>query len=427
MQALRWTPADEAAALVPPGARVFLSGCAAEPRAVLQAVAGQPDLWRDVTLTGAFIPGVNDADFSALGQGTRVEAIFATAGLRPGPDRPAVQHLPLHYSAFWARLARPGVVDVAFVTVAPPRADGSLGLGLAADFAPAVAAAGARLVGVVHPDMPDVRHGPRLPADRFAALVEGTGPLPGLDSPPPDAEAQAIAGHVLSLLRPGDTLQLGLGKLQAAVLQGLAADAPPGLGFHAGMIAAPILPLLEAGRFPRGVTTGVALGPPEFGAAVARRDDIRFAPVARTHGAAALAAVPGLLAVNSAVEVDLLGQANAEALGPRQISGHGGIMDFLRGARLSPGGRSVLALPATARGGRASRIVAGLAPGTPVAVSRADVDFVVTEHGVADLREASLETRARRLLAIAAPEFRDRLAQDWEDMRRGTGREAGRT
>lgn len=427
MQATGMTRAAEAAALVPAGARVFLSGCAAEPRVVLDAVAADPDLWRGVTLTGAFIPGVNDSDFTAFGRGTRVETIFATAGLRSGPGRPEIMHLPLHYSAFWHRLARPGLVDVAIVTVAPPRADGSVGLGLAADFAPAAVAAGARLIGVVHPDMPDVRHGPRLPASRFAALVEGAGPLPGFDPGPADAEGRAIAGHVLSLLGPGDTLQLGLGKVQVAMLEALAGAAPPGLGFHAGMIAGPILPLLEAGLLPRGVTTGVALGPPGFGAQVARRDDIRFATVAQTHGAAALAAVPNLLAVNSAVEVDLLGQANAEALGTRQISGHGGIMDFLRGARLSPGGRSVLALPATARGGSQSRIVAGFAPGTPVAVPRADVDFVVTEHGVADLRDACVETRAMRLLAIADPRFRDTLGAEWEALRRRPHREASKS
>lgn len=415
MAAGRWTTLRQAAALIAPGSRVLLGGCGGMPAALLDTVRADPDLWRDLTLTGAFVPGIDDADLTALGLRTRVETVFTTPGLASGAaaGRP-VAHLPLHYSAFWARLARRGVVDWVVVTVPPPRADGTLGLGVCCDFAPAAIDAGARLIGIVNPLMPDAATGPRWPADRFAALAEGPADLPAYDTGPPDPVSRAIAAGIVALIPPGGTLQLGLGKLQRAVLEALAAADLPDLGFHAGMISGPILPLLEAGRFPRGVTTGVAVGPPGFAAAAAARPDVAFAPVGRTHDAAVLAALPGLIAVNSALEIDLAGQASAETAAGRQTSGQGGMVDFARGARASAGGRSILALPATARGGTVSRIVAGFAPGTPVSVARADVDTIVTEYGTADLREASAAERAERLVALAAPHHRDQLWSDWE-------------
>jgi len=414
----RWRKSlHQAATLVPAGGRVLLGASAALPQALLAQVRDCPDLWQGVTLTGAFVPGVNDEDLSTVGTGTRVETIFATPGLMAAePGR--VSHLPLHYTAFWNRLARPGMIDCVIVTVPPPRDDGTVGLGVTADFAPAAIAAGARLIGVINTDMPDVAQGPRLPKDRFAALAEGSTPLTCYDPGPPDDVFRAIAAHVVGLLRPGDTLQLGLGKLQQAVLLALEDADLPGLGFHGGMISGPMVPLIDAGLFPGGVTAGVGLGPDGFAREVARLPGVRFAPVGETHFPARLAALPGLLSVNSCLEIDLSGQANGETLGGRQISGQGGLVDFMRGARLSSGGRSVLALPSRAGRSRHSRIVAALSLGSVVSVSRADVDHVVTEYGIADLREASVHERAARLVAIAAPEQRDNLWNSWEALQR---------
>lgn len=397
--------ARDAALLGRNAGRMLLAGCAAEPRAVLDAVRAEPDLWQGRILTGAFIPGVNDADFSGMGRGTTVETIFQTPGLRAGAGR--VAHLPMHYTAFWNRLARPGIVDLVYMNVPPPRADGTVGFGLVADFTPGPIAAGAVLVGIVNPRIPDPDGGPRLPLSRFAALVEADHALPELAPAEPDPVSQAIAAHVVSLLRAGDTLQLGLGKLQSAVVARLVQEAPPDLAYHGGMISSGMA--IAAPAFPRGITTGTALGDAAFYDTVAALPGLRFAPVGQTHAIATLAAIAGFVSVNSVLEVDLTGQANAESLGGQQISGQGGLVDFLRGARASDGGRAILALPSTAAGGRASRIVARLARGTPVTVARGDVDLVVTEHGVADLREADLATRARRLAAIAAPAFRAEL------------------
>ena len=401
--------ASEAAKRCASAARILIAGCAAEPVAVLDVVAANPALWQGRILTGAFIPGVNDRDFSALGMATRVETIFATPGLQVSKSVGEIAHLPMHYSAFWSRLARPGLVDLVLMAVPPPAHDGTVGYGLACDFAPAAIAAGARLIGVVNPLMPDPPGSPRLPLSRFEALAEGTAALPQLASAPVDAANRQIAAQIVARIPDGGTLQLGLGKLQTAVLAELATTGRKDLAYHAGMISDAILDVMDAGVFGRGITTGVALGSTAFYDQVGRDARINWRPVGTTHRHDTLAALPGLVSVTSVLEVDLTGQANAEYFRGRQVSGQGGLMDFVRGARAAQGGLAILALPSTA--GAQSRIVARLDPGAPISVPRADVDLVITEHGVADLREASLSERAERLIAIAAPEFRKALSQ----------------
>lgn len=397
-------PARDAALMLRDAGRILIAGVAGEPGAVLDAVRADPGIWAGITLTGAFIPGVNDGDLTLCTAGGTVETIFATEGLRRGQDAGrSVAHLPLHYSALWARLARPGVVGAAVLTVPPPRADGTVSYGIACDFVPAAVLAGTRIVAVVNPRMPDPPGSPRLPLSRIAALVEDDRPLPELPPAPADAVNRAIADHVLTLLRPGDTLQLGLGRLQTAVLERLRAAPVPDLAYHGGMITAGV----DAALFARGITTGTALGDAEFYGRVGSTPGLRFAPVGHTHALTTLSGLPGLLSVGSALSVDLSGQVNAEYLG-RQVSGQGGMVDFIRGARASVGGRSVIALPSASRTG--SRILTALPQGTPVSLARGDVDIVVTEHGIADLREADLATRTLRLAAIAAPPFRDDLA-----------------
>lgn len=408
--------AAQATALVRPGDTVFIAGCCGEPKVVLDAVEAQPSLWQDVRVVGSFIPGVNDSDFSALGRGTQVDTIFATRGLHPVLSAGRVNLLPVSYTGLWQMLSEPGRVDIAFVQVTVPRDDGTTSFGIAVDFVPALIDAGARLVGIVNPAMPDPLDGPRVPVDRFEALVHAQTPLIEYDGGAPDAAMLAIGQHIVALLEEGDTLQLGLGKIQSAVLRQLAGRR--GLGFHGGMISTPMLERLEEGTFSKGILTGVALGTKPFYRALNKIDGIAFRPVSQTHDLGALSKVPNLVSVNSVLQVDLFGQASAEMLGHRQISGQGGLVDFVRGARQSHGGRSILALPSTAGKETRSRIVPALAEGVPATVSRADVDIVVTEYGVARLRGVDVEERVHRLLAIAHPAFRDDLVRAWRALGR---------
>ncbi|SLN75359.1 acetyl-CoA hydrolase/transferase family protein [Oceanibacterium hippocampi] len=412
---MRMMTAIEAARLVKPGDTVFLAGCCGEPAAVLEAVEADPELWHDVHIIGAFIPGVNVRNYAALGRGTRVSTTFATPALSAPENGGRVGHLPVHYSDLDRLLAQPGFVDIGFVQVPPPRPDGRVSFGLTVDFLPSVARAGARLVALINPAMPDPVDGPTLPVDRFEGFVAVNTDLPSYDAGPLDETVLAVAAHVAGLIEPGDTLQLGLGKMQAAILQRI--DGHRGLGFHGGMISTPIAAALRNGVFSAGITTGVALGTPDFYRMITDYPRIAFRPVGVTHGQAAIAAIPRFTAVNSVLQVDLYGQANAEMMGRRQVSGQGGLVDFVRGARQSEGGKSILALPSTASGGTVSRIQPTLAAGAPVTVARADADLVVTEFGVARLRHASIDERAEALISIANPSFRDWLRAEWQSKR----------
>lgn len=398
--------ASEGARLVAPGSRVFLGGALAEPAPILDAVAADASLWRDVVLTGVMVPGFNKRDLAAIGTRTCVELVLPTPEMSAGGS---LDLLPMHYSAFAQRLATSGVVQSAFFATAAPEGD-AVDLGPTADFLPLLAEAGVKLVAVVNPALPAMRHGVRLPLSRLEAIVDSEAWFPSFAESATDETNRAIASYVAAEIGDGDTIEVGIGKLQAALLDAL--KNRRGLGFHAGMISPPILPLLEAGVFSKGVTAGFAVGDRASIGAMARRDDIRFAPVTETHGVEALGRIERFVAVNSALEVDLWGQANAERVGGRTVSGVGGLVDFMRGARRSPGGRSILALPATAKEGSVSRIVSLLSG--PVSVARHDVDLVVTEFGLADLRGVSDTERARRLSAIAAPIFRDTLWRDWQ-------------
>jgi acyl-CoA hydrolase len=322
-----------------------------------------------------------------------------------------MHHLPLSYLDTWRWLEREARFDLALVQVAPPDAEGRCSLGIACDFTPAVWPRATRLVAHVNPAMPRTT-GPSIPWSHIDAAVEAETPLLEAPDAQPDPALAAVAGHVASLIDDGDTIQLGLGRLQAEVLRALAGHRR--LRLHTGMVSDGLLGLADAGALAdtEPVTCGVALGTD----ALYRRVPTlaRFAPVGETHDLARLARIERFTAINSALEVDLFGQVNGELAGGRQISGVGGLADFARGARLAPGGRSIIALTAT-DGTGASRIVPVL--GGPVSLSRLDADLVVTEHGVAALRHLDVDARAQALVAIAAPAHREALERAWGEWR----------
>ena len=233
---------------------------------------------------------------------------------------------------------------------------------------------------------------------------------------PEGAEALAIAERVAALIGDGAAIQFGIGGAPAAVLARLTDRRD--LTIRSGMVIEAVRALAEAGALKPGGAhiAGVAFGSAELYRFLAESDLVAFADTRTTHGAAALAGVERLVSINSALEVDLFGQANLEWRGERVVSGVGGAPDFVRAARRSPGGRSIIALAATAGGGKISRIAARLASPT-VSIARSDIDTVVTEHGAAELTDRSLDERAEALIAIAAPAHRDGLARDWAAMR----------
>jgi acyl-CoA hydrolase len=406
------TTMDAALDALPKRGRVFIPGCAAEPLPFAKAIAARPEAAAGLTFEGVWIPGVNRTDWAGLHSDARGEAIFLAPEWRDSFTAGRLSFSPLTYTQVWLHLARTRF-DTGVFAIAPPGADGRCSLGVAADFTPAVFENTRFRIGWINPAMPAVRDGPTVPLDAFDLVVEADSPLPGYGAGTIDPVSAAIAARIAGLIPEGATVQTGLGRIGVATLSALADRR--GLRLHSGMVTDPLIDLLDHDAVDA-VTTGVALGSPALHARVADDPRVRFRPVGDTHGIATLAVLPRFVAVNSAISVDLFGQVNAEWVDGCQVSGAGGLIDFMRGAWASEGGVPIIALPAATKGDTVSRVVPRLPD--PPSIGRADPVVVVTEHGTADLRGLSIEARAQALIAVAAPSHRDRLQADWSAMRR---------
>jgi len=393
------------------GPRLFVPGGASEPLALIEAWRRAPDLAAGLTFVGAPVPGINRTDLAALSDTSRAEGTFVSADWRNSFETGRFVLRPLTWFQAFGWLAETPL-DAAIFHVSPPDAEGLCSLGVGADLAPAVLNRQVLKAAIINPAMPRTR-GPAAPLAAFDLVAEAEHPLLEYDAGVLDPAFDAIKRHLAGLIPAGASVQFGLGKAGVAALAAL--EGMRGLKIHSGMVTDPLLAVLDSGALDA-VVTGLAAGTRPLYDRLGADDRIRFEPSSHTHDIRVLAAIPRLVAVNSALEIDLFGQANAEFQDGRQISGTGGLTDFLRGARLSEGGVPVLALPATARGGAISRIVPRLPPGA-VSVTRADVGVVITEHGVADLRGRTLDERAEALIAVAGPGHRDDLANAWSALR----------
>jgi acetyl-CoA hydrolase len=310
---------------------------------------------------------------------------------------------------------------VLFLALPQAGPDGTFGLGLAADYLAPLIGRASTVIAEVNDQVPDVGGDRRLSRGQIDVLVRTSRPPAEYAGKPASDVDIAIAEHVAGLVPDGATLQVGIGSLPAVVLRHLRGHRD--LGVHSGMITDEIAELIEAGVVTgarkgtdRGLTvTGLLLGTSTLIKRAAVDKSIQLRDTRYTHDQAVLAAQHALVAVNSAIEVDLTGQANVEVAAGRYVGGTGGAADFLRGAARSAGGVPVIALPSTAgrsaalpsTTGTASRIVARLSG--PAGLSRADAGVIVTEYGVADLRGLSLARRRERMIAIAHPDHRAAL------------------
>jgi 4-hydroxybutyrate CoA-transferase len=400
---------------------VFVEGASGEPTALLEALAAAPEASDGVHYVGCRVPGVNHIDPASFHHRATLTSFFVFGDIARSYEAGKVRFLPLHYSSIWSYLAALPV-DIALIQVTPPDTDGQCSLGPSVHFVPAVLDRAKLVVAEINAAMPRPAHSWLVPYERLDVAAPTDHPLVQLETGAPSEQAQRIGEQVAGLIEDGDCIQIGIGKLPASVLGAL--HGHKDLGLHGGMVTDEIVDLHAAGALtgarksqgPHTMVCCTALGRRVYDWA-ASRNDLRFAPVSYTHDVRVLAQIERFVAINSVLAVDLSGQANAEMLHGRQVSGTGGLLDFVRGARLARGGRSILALPSTAGGG-ASRIVPRLdETNHVVSLPRADADIVVTEHGVARLRDRSLDERAQALIRVADPTVRDRLANAWDALR----------
>jgi len=395
--------------LLRPGMRVFVAGSSNEPTGLLEVLKAA-ELPADLEFVQFPLAGYNRQDFTAWTPDCRFTTFFMTPHLKQAdPDR--LRFLPMQMRRVFDYVGRH--TDAALLQVARDR-DGRLRLGPNVDFAAAALDSASVVLAELNTAITAPAGCPPIDEARIDFLLTTERPLATLPVPEEDSAAEAIGALVAAEIRDGDCLQTGIGAIPAAILRRL--ESKNDLGLHGGLIDDGGMRLIENGNITGSNkaidtgrhVTGMALGSPELLEWLAGRPDVEFRGADHTHETGVIGRLSGFVSVNSAVEVDLFGQINAEMAGGRQISGTGGSVDFMRAARVSPGGRSIVAMTATARGGSVSRIVPRV---ELVTALRTDVDMVLTEYGVARLREASLRERAEALIEIAAPGFRDELRQ----------------
>lgn len=408
----RGNMADVLARLAP-GKLVYIPGVSGESIAFVEALRAAPESCRGVTFVSVQFPGINSTDYLGIDAGVRQRAYFMQQHLREGLASGRVDLLPLDYIGIARDLERLPV-DIAIAHVSEPDATGAMSLGVSHDFLPLVWKNARTRIALVNPAMPHTAGSFALQTLDCDLICEQASPLITLESQAPSNELALLARNVASLVRDGDTLQLGIGKVQTGILDSL--HNHKRLRLHSGMVSSEVEALIDCGAIngAGAIVTGVALGTEHFYARTGSDLTFRFASVRETHDVCSIAAIPSFVAINSAVEVDLFGQINCDTLNGRMLAGVGGMPAFVNGAQLAKNGRSIFCLSATASGGKFSRIVAKLGEGSMTALPRHALEIVVTEYGIADLCGLDIHQRALRLIGIAAPEFRDDLHQQWK-------------
>lgn len=400
---------NELSALLEPGQRIFVAGSSNEPTGLLQALSEQT-LPAGIEFIQFPLAGYNRFDFTTFSDDAVFTTFFMTPHLRDA-DPQRLRFLPMQMRAVYDYLIED--VDVVLLQLAR-NSRGELCIGPNVDFVDA-AMTGAKLIAA------ELNHAIVAPAGcpvvdpgRIGFLVETQRPLFEMAAPEIDSAAARIGEFIAELVHDGDCIQTGIGSIPAAILARL--KDKNDLGMHGGLIDDGGMALIRNGNMTGankpidgGVhVAGMALGSCALLDWLAETPAVQFRGANYTHEVNVIRKLPQFVSVNSAVEVDLFGQVNAEVAGGRQISGTGGSVDFMRAAKASHRGRSIVAMNATARRGEVSRIVPRV---ELVTALRTDVDIVVTEFGVAQLRALSAVERARALIEIAAPEFRDSLRE----------------
>jgi 4-hydroxybutyrate CoA-transferase len=413
----RVTSAEKAVAGVRSGDHVWLHAGCNNPEELVKALVARADELNDVEVTHLLTFGAAD-HVEPRYEGTfRHRALFAGPNVRRAVNEGRADWVPVFLSEIPA-LIRSGVVpvDVAFIHISPPDEHGFCSYGVGVECSKAAAETAKTVVALVNRRMPRSLGDSFIHVSRLGHVVEIDRALPELPQVTEIGEvARAIGRRVADLIENGSTLQMGIGEIPDAVL--LFLKEKRDLGIHTEMFSDGVVELFESG-----VITGEAksvhkgkiiasfvLGSQKTFDFLDNNPFVEFHPTEYVNDPFVIAQNDRMVAINSAIAIDLTGQVCADSMGRSIYSGFGGQVDFIRGAARSRGGRPIIAMPATAKDGTISRIVDVLAEGSGVVTSRADVHYVVTEYGAANLYGKSLRERAAALIECAHPDFREEL------------------
>jgi 4-hydroxybutyrate CoA-transferase len=407
---------NEALRCVQSGMRVYIQPGCAEPETLVEALIQRAPHVQDVEIVHMMTMGKAPYVAPEMEGHFRHNAVFIGGNVRDAVNEGRADYTPVYLSEI-EDLFESGAMplDVALIEVSPPDANGFCSFGVGVDTTLTAARLARYVVAQVNDQMPRTYGDSFIHVNKIDAIVESSRPLCALKKPEVTEMQVAIARNVASLIEDGSVLQTGIGGIPDAVLP-LLMDRKD-LGVHSELVSDGVIPLINAGVItgarknfkPRKIILGFALGSKKLFDYVDNNPIFEFHPTAYTNDPALIARNDKMVAINSALQVDITGQVCSDSIGTYFYSGIGGQVDFLRGASRSKGGKPIIALSSTAKGGTISRITPMLAPGAGVVTSRGLIRYVVTEYGVAYLHGKSIRERAKALIEIAHPKFHEEL------------------
>ena len=408
--------AGEAVSCVESGMRVYIHPGCAEPEALVEALIGRAPFVQDVEVMHLLTMGASPYCAPEMAAHFRHNALFVGGNVREAVNDGRADYTPIFLGEVEALFESGEMpIDVAFIQVSPPDSHGYCSFGVGVECTLTAAKCARYVVAQVNAHMPRTYGDSFIHVSKIDAIVELSRPLCELKVQPVSQIFREIGTRVASLIEDGAVLQCGIGGIPDAVLPNLMDRKD--LGVHTELLSDNIIPLIEAGVVngqrknwkPRKVILGFVLGTRKLFEFIDENPIFEFHPSAYTNDPFRIAQNDRMVAINSAIEVDLTGQVCAESIGSQFYSGFGGQLDFIRGAARSKYGKPIIALPATAKNDTISRIVPRLTNGAGVLTTRADVHYVVTEYGIAYLHGRTIRQRAESLIQIAHPKFRDEL------------------
>jgi 4-hydroxybutyrate CoA-transferase len=408
--------ASQAVSCVESGMRVYIHPGCAEPEVLVEALIGRAPFVKDVEVMHLLTMGASPYCVPDMAPHFRHNALFVGGNVREAVNDGRADYTPIFLSEVEALFESGDMpIDVAFIQVSPPDSHGYCSFGVGVECTLTAAKCARYVVAQVNGNMPRTYGDSFIHVSEIDAIVELSRPLCELKVQPSSELFRAIGTRVASLIEDGAVLQCGIGGIPDAVLPNLMDRKD--LGVHTELLSDNAIPLIEGGVIngqrknwkPRKVILSFVLGTRKLFEFLDENPIFEFHPSAYTNDPFRIAQNDRMVAINSAIEVDLTGQVCAESIGAQFYSGFGGQLDFIRGAARSKYGKPIIALPSTAKHDTVSRIVPRLTNGAGVLTTRADVHYVVTEYGIAYLHGRTIRQRAEALIQVAHPKFHDEL------------------
>lgn len=411
----KFVNAEKAIEIVRSGDRVFVHGSAQTPTFLINELAAQSGRLKDVEVVSITLYGDIALTKEQHRSSFKINSLFVSKAVRDLVNDGFADYVPVFLSEIPILFKRKILpINVAIVQVSPPDAHGYCSLGLSVDIARSAVDNAEKVIAQVNRNVPRTLGDGMIHCSRFDAMVECDDPLQMADFSHISADEMKIGQNVASLIEDRSTLQMGIGSIPNAVLRSLTGHKD--LGIHTEMCSDGVIPLIEKGVItnkyknirPNISVTSFALGSRKLYDFVDDNPSFHFLDISFVNSPHLIRRIDKMVAINSAIEIDLTGQVCSDSIGTYQYSGIGGQMDFMRGAAISEGGKPIIAIPSRTKKG-VPRITPMLNPGAGVVTTRGHVHYVVTEYGIAYLYGKNLRQRAKALINIAHPDDREML------------------